>query len=795
MRFYDIPPSIGEDILQFEKQIKEFQQGQISPVLFKGIRVGQGVYEQREKGTFMLRIRCASGAITPAQLRKVSELSEAYGDSHFHVTTRQEVQLHNVDLSDVIAVHKGLSTVGLAGKGGGGNTIRNITSAHNSGVLKSEVFDVAPYVLSLTSRMLLEKDSWTLPRKFKISFSNTEKDYVNATATCLGFIAQIREDKKGFAVYTSGGMGTVAKEGKLLIDWIPDDQVYYVVKAMKIMFDKHGNRRQRSRAKIKWLWESLGEKKFKEHFFNYFDLLLSIPGLELKLIDHPNQVAAGIGLPKEDVSDSRSFALWKERNVLAQQQKGLFEIRVPLILGDIKNDNGLVLAALLEGFGENTIRLSIDQNLYIRNIPERYLGTIFNAVSRLETLSFQPVFAGNMVVCTGAATCTLGVGLSRNLTDVIQEKLLAGGFDFDQLKPIKINISGCPNACGSHYTADLGLYGRAGKKENRMYPAYNMLIGGDPLNNIMELGEKLVCVAAKQVPDFVFDLVNYYSQNQDKYLTFRDCLRSKEGRKQMLKYFDHYFDLIPTFEEDPEFYRDWGVDETFSILKGQKAECSAGLFDMIDEDFRIIDELKGQYAEKQSNNILARITVHAAHSLLVTRGIESHSDDRSLQSFKQHFVKTGIVAQKFEEPLILLLAEKEEQLLQHKDLIFDLGDTMKTLYEGMDDSLRFDVPTIHGGAPAQEDQALSETEVSVIEAPVPEPANLFKDFRGVSCPMNFVKTKLAMSPMKAGEVLEILLDDGAPVENVPNSVKLEGHLVLEKEQASDGHWSVMIQKV
>ncbi len=173
MRFYENAPTLIAEQDQFEKDMIDFSAGVINPVKFKAIRVAHGVYEQRQEHTYMIRIRCAAGGITPKQLKKVAELGRLYGSGEVHFTTRQEVQVHDVLLQNVIKVIRGLNEVDLSSRGGGGNTIRNILTSPLSGIESGEVFDVDPYAIALTTRMIHEEDSWNLPRKFKIAMSKT----------------------------------------------------------------------------------------------------------------------------------------------------------------------------------------------------------------------------------------------------------------------------------------------------------------------------------------------------------------------------------------------------------------------------------------------------------------------------------------------------------------------------------------------------------------------------------------------------------------------------------------------
>ena len=273
MRFYDIPDTLTAEEDQFEIDLLDYASGRIEPVRFKAIRVAHGVYEQRQEHTYMIRIRCAAGGITPTQLRHVARLGQKYGSGEVHFTTRQEVQVHNILVQDVIKVIRGLREVGLSSKGGGGNTIRNILTPATSGIDPGDVFDVDPYAVALTSRMIVEGDSWNLPRKFKINISSGPKDTTHTQATCLGFVATIKDGKKGFSVYCAGGMGAKPMVGHLLMDFVPDTKIYQVTKALKVMFDKHGNRRSKYSSRLKFLWKKLDREQFVSYFREEYDAI------------------------------------------------------------------------------------------------------------------------------------------------------------------------------------------------------------------------------------------------------------------------------------------------------------------------------------------------------------------------------------------------------------------------------------------------------------------------------------------------------------------------------------------
>lgn len=774
MRFYESAPTLIEEQDQFEVDIKEFVAGNINPVKFKAIRVAHGVYEQRQEHTYMIRIRCAAGGITPSQLRKVAELADAYGSGEVHFTTRQEVQVHEVLVHDILKVIRGLNEVGLSSRGGGGNTIRNILTSPLSGVDKNEVFDVDPYAVALTTRLIHEPDSWNLPRKFKINFSHSAADDSFTQATCLGFVAKIQDGKKGFEVYTAGGMGARPMVGHLLFEFLPDDQVYHVTKAMKVMFDKNGNRRSKYSNRIKFLWRKLEREEFTKLFMDEYNEIKDDASLNLVLPEMIND--AKESNLKPIIQESPEFDIWKKRYVEEQKQQGLCAVKLPLKLGDLIRKDADILCDFLDHIGENTIRCDRAQNMRLRNIPEKYLGNLYAVIQDMSiTLAHLPAFIGNMINCTGAQTCKLGICLPRGLSDAISDRLTNSDLNLDAISDLRVNMSGCPNTCGMHHIADLGFFGKIGRKDGEIYPAYNVLAGAKTGAGNVQYAVKEAELPSHRIPDFVHDFLKVYIEEREEYGSYNEFLDA-EGRDLIHDLCESYKE-VPTLAEDESFYKDFGAFKKLSLDELGTAECSAGMFDMIDVDKRFIQALiksieAGETSEEEG---LYAIAFHASRMLLVTRGLDSKTETQAFEVFGKHFIQAGIADAKFTDVVTLGKLGLKSELVKHKDIVLELAAHVQELYASMDDSLKFRIA---------KDDSKNSAGSKITE----------KDYRGVACPMNFVKTKLVLETLNSGDQLQILLDDGEPIQNVPNSVKLEGHTVFSQEKQADGHWVVLITK-
>ena len=776
---YSLPESLKTEIGAFAKHVKDFRSGEIEAVKFKAIRVPMGIYEQRVNGTFMVRVRCAAGMITPTQLKEVALLARKEGTEPIHITTRQELQLHNVQLEQAPGILEQLYKLGLSSRGGGGNTVRNIMASQDAGISTEEIFDVTPYALALTNTLIAESDSWSLPRKYKIALAGNDSDNANATFSDLGLIATIRSGEKGFKVYIGGGLGSKPTAGFKLSEFVPATDLLYVGEALKILFSEHGNRRNRHKARIRYIFYKLGEERVFELFHEIFNRLKAEDNYELVLPEVSQSFKEGQVIDFN--SENKLFGKWLNRYVKAQKQSGFYSVEVPFNQGMVKAETLIRLSEFLVPLGDDMIRFTMRQNILLRNIPGQSLNSLYLLLKDLGIEVDVPRILNSLVACAGADTCRLGICLSRGASSAIK-KALSGISEsqLDELSDINVNLSGCPNSCGQHSISQLGYYGKASRND-RLYPAYYVVAGGQTGDNKARLADKYGEISAHDLPQFTAQLLGKWSIKKSRFIDFNEYIEC-EGKTDVEELLAN-FETIPSFEDDKNYYFDWGADEIFSLTGKGAAECSAGMFDMIDFDRDAILDIQKGFEHTSDleliNKSLYGIVYHASRMLLVTRGIEPNNREEIFTSFIQSFINDGHISEKFEPVVKLALINPEASFLKHRDIINELAVSVIDLYNNMDDSLQFkgqkEVPQV------------KET----IEGTAPD--KRFRDFRGVACPMNFVKTKIELASMKSGELLEILLDDGAPIRNVPGSVRNEGHHVLE-EKKNENFWSVLIRK-
>lgn len=810
---YRIPSTLNGDLDYTQSLIDQFKAGEIQAGQLKSNRVPMGIYEQRKNQHYMLRLRCAGGLVTPEQLAKIAFVGHQLSTSHLHVTTRQEIQIHNVDIEDAIPALKKLEKVGISSAGGGGNTVRNMMVDDRSGLTADEEFDVYPYVEELTSRLIAEKDSFTMPRKYKVAIDTSVTTANYSYIADLGLQARIKDGQRGFRVLIAGSAASNAHTGWEVFDFLPEKDLYRAAKALKNWFHKYGNRRNRHKARMRYVFYKYGTEEAKRLYLEEFEELKKDGSIDFEAPALPLEHHKPNFPPLKAPTD---FETWKRRYAHKQTnaeglKENLWYAYIPLRHGNNSTDFFAEVAEYLGNYGNDVIRFTKKEQIQVRNIPEEYLTNIYAFFKKLGVYQIDyPVVVTNLTCCTGADTCRLGICLPKGAIDGIAKQLLNSNLNLDAIPDFELRMNGCTNICALATWGDLGFSGRVGRVGDDPYPAYTIWL---PVKGKHEIDLQQGYIAAKKIPAFVEDYLRDVIAEQTNYADYYDYV-AKRGVNIVKELIAKYKEVAP-YSEEPDTFFDFGDDEKFSLIKYGKAECSAGLFDIIEIDQDTIREKRKEVEQLLSDGkqntgkiekLLHDIVFSENRMLLVTRGLDPRTDEDVYNGFEKEFIAAGIIPQKFK--VLTDKARNNESLIAEKPLIDELADLLNDLYQNMDDSLQFKLPAektpveqvaeeknaeekapaeqvSEEKAPAEKASAAEETETIV--------PDVKKDFRGVMCPMNFVKTKIALTPMQSGQILEILLDDGAPIENVPGSVKNEGHTILSTEKV-ENYWKVLIKK-
>lgn len=749
-----LPETVIQDVTAYREHLGRFLRGETSQVSFRAYRVPMGIYEQRAAGRYMVRIRIGAGLVLPAQLEAIAGLSKTYGNGVVHITTRQDIQIHEVDITDTADVLEGLLEGGLSARGGGGNTVRNVTACPRAGVCPKEQFDVAPYAIAAAEYLLQDRSSFNLPRKYKLVFSGCSEDCAFASVADLGFFAHDRDGAKGFAVYAGGGLGPNPAVGVKIEDFIEENKIFEVAEAVKRLFDKHGDRSNKHKARLRYVLMRLGAEKFVE-LYRAERASLKSQGLQGK-VPEIRDIPAEFKTPA--AAYDKSNALLRD-NLLPEKTEGLFTVTVSLEHGDISADDLMRLARIAQDFGHGLVRTTQLQDMLITGVQAEKVDKVNQA---LGTLSVNTV--GNnkakIVTCTGAATCKLGLCLSRGLANAISTKLRAGS-------DTVIRISGCPNSCGHHYIADIGFQGKAKRVNGRLMPCYDVLVGGKLSEGNALLAERVGTMPAKRIPDL---LAQAFADGSD-------------AKEQVVKLVglssDVYSEPLPE-----DYYHDFGVAEPFSLAGRGPGECGAGVMDVIkldiDEAKDALDGARRTSASVEKDQNVYKAIVAAARALLVTFGLEPRKDREIFAAFSKHIVEPGWAKAETQQLLDQAVEWRMGDRTSMDDLTAPAEQLIKRveeLFVSLDANLKFRVQPVSEKGNAEK----SEPQCHVL------------DLRGVACPLNFVKAKLALERIEVGEVLGVLLDGGEPMRNVPDSFAQQGQEVLEMTDRGD-HFCVNVRR-
>jgi sulfite reductase (ferredoxin) len=588
-----------EETEVFANKVKLFRQGKLSEDDFRRFRLQHGAYGSRLHMDYsMVRIKVPSGEITPEQIEKIASLSEAFSIGSAHVSTRQNIQLHWVQLEDVSEVMRGLVETGLTTREACGNTIRNVMCSHFAGVCPNEAFDATPYSMAIAKFFLRNPICQNLPRKFKINFACCDQHGLVRVAD-IGLVPAVREENskttRGFKIYLGGGLGAASFIGHLLEDFTPEDRVLATCMATVRLFDRHGNRENMARNRMRYLVHEMGWDKFqrmvlKERSIVEMTTSYSTAQLfDVKSHEDTRQLPKAPRMSRlpmlndQVTKDSPAYEHWLHTNVVPQKQDGYFTVFITLGAGDITANQLRVLASAIRDYSaEGVARNTPQQNFAVRYVRGTELRDFYEKLASAGLANPGALTIASAVGCSGTTSCNLAITNSHRLAKEVQRKFLELGLDTDDsLRDATIKISGCPNSCGQHEIATIGFFGGATRMNNSMTPTYTMLFGGSA-GEQGELGKAAMRVPAKRVIDTILKVIEIYKQQKSENETLHQWIvnvtkgrgttdiKNLEGLKAALAQVTQ----LPTPDKDPDAYRDYGSDSSFSA-KTARGECAA----------------------------------------------------------------------------------------------------------------------------------------------------------------------------------------------------------------------------
>jgi len=570
-----IDPEMAADITKFEEMLAGYQAGRIPEDVFRVFRLNNGIYGQRQGGTNqMVRVKVPYGAITAEQLDLLGSLVESHSRGWGHITTRQNIQFHFVELTDVPDVLRLLASVGLTSREACGDTVRNVQGCHLAGACPYEVLDVSAWAEAAHRHFLRNPLGQRLPRKFKINFSGCDTDCGQAMFNDVGVIAASRrfDDgsvEHGFRVFVAGGLGTTPFAALALEDFTAREDLLPTIESVLRVFEQTGNRDNKLRARMKWVVDQLGIDEVRRRVFATRKLLpasATWPGGVPEIVDEWGDAPAG---QTSDVEPSlighgvpvtlgakTAYDRWAEANVVRGAANGTVSAYAWCELGDVTGDQFRALAGMVREFGVD-VRVTNRQNFVLRGLTDAQLPDLFERLEAAGMALPGAELSRDVVACPGADTCNLAVTQSRGLAKAIGDALDEAGLA--EVGGVRMNISGCTNSCGQHHTADIGFFGAERRAHGQPAPGYQMLLGGYVGQEQIHFGQKALRLPAKNAPEATVRVVRRFAGERTAGESFRSWLDRSGGVKEVAAELKE-LDQFPLPDESPAHYVDF--DET-----------------------------------------------------------------------------------------------------------------------------------------------------------------------------------------------------------------------------------------
>ena len=685
-----VPEQWGREIDHFEAQIALRKTGKIDEKVFAETRLRRGAYGQRydngqrhdglttqklpysslTKGPDthfdapgMQRIKIPFGGLNPEQMEVLAELAEEYSDGICHVTTRQDIQLHFVHIDDTPDIFRRLASVGITTREACGNSVRNVTACPLAGICNTEVFDVTPYAKATAFYLLGHPDTQDFGRKFKIAFSGCKSEACALVSMHdLGGIAATRvidgKTVRGFELYVGGGLGAVPHQAKLYEEFVSEEEVLPLARAIGRVFARLGEKKNRNKARLKFLVQKLGIDEFRKLVQEERRTMPEDPSWRKYFDEIPryDEKPKFQGVQLNGVKRPEGYDAWAATNVYPQRQSGYSTVTVTLPLGDATSDQFRALADLARKYsgasaqdGGAFIRTTVDQNIVLRWVPENRVVDLYKD---LKAIGLGEGHAGSIVdvtACPGTDTCKLGIASSRGLAGELRSRLAEQSATMDQaIKGLRIKVSGCFNSCGQHHVADLGFYGNSRNIGGYTVPHFQVMLGGQWHNNAGSYALAMGSVPSKRIPDLVSKLTEKYVAERQGNESFQQfCQRI--GKKALKEVVDQ-FTPVPAHNVDASYYTDWGDPRQYTIGDLGMGECAGevvslaqfGLTQAETEAFEaqlLLDE--GQYRAADEKAYASMLT--AARTLVQLQWLDVPNDPTTVvNEFRTRFVDTKI---------------------------------------------------------------------------------------------------------------------------------------------------------
>jgi sulfite reductase (ferredoxin) len=655
-------PVVEKDILELERKIHQFKEGNLDEEKFRSLRLARGVYGQRQQGVQMIRIKLPYGKVTSDQLHRICDVSDEYSTGRLHITTRQDIQIHYVDLDRTPELWAKLEKDKVTLREACGNTVRNVTASETAGIDVDEPFDVSPYAEALFRYFLRNPISQEMGRKFKVSFSASDADTGLSYMHDIGFIAKIQEGLRGFKVMVGGGLGSQPRHADVLFEFLPTDKIIPLMEGVVRVFDRYGERKSRAKARMKFLLKDIGLAGFKK-LLKEEQKAIPHQMFSIDAEDYPKIKVSKTEVPPVTIAHVETFEKWKSTNLVPQKQKGFVAIGIKVLLGDFYTDKARKLADLVKDYAAGEIRLSLRQNILIPYVNERLIPFFYVELQKLGFAEIGYNKALDITACPGTDTCNLGIASSTGIAEELERLIKADYPQYISNPDVVIKISGCMNACGQHNMAHIGFQGMSIRtKDKRVAPALQVLLGGgNDGNGNGRFGDKVLKVPSKRGPEALRLILNDFEAN-GKGESYADYYAEK-GQK----YFYDFLTPLSNIENlSHEDFIDWGNTQKYKKEIGI-GECAGVVIDLIATLlFESEEKIKNAREKLEEGKWAASIyhsyssMVNSAKALLTAEKTKTNTHASIIRDFDEIFVASGriILGRGFQE-LVLQLNKNE----------------------------------------------------------------------------------------------------------------------------------------
>ncbi len=580
-------PIIEREFDDFKTESTKFLQGDMPEDEFIKFRLKQGVYGQRQADVQMIRVKLPFGGITPEQMESFADVIEKYVPlNKGHITTRQNIQMHHIPLPEVELAIRELGETGLSSREGCGNTVRNVTGDPWAGVAKDELFDMTPYAGAYVRYFVRHPTTQAMPRKIKTAFDGSPRDRAISGIHDIAFRARTKEIEgrgtvRGAEMLVGGGTSIMPRVAPTLYEFVELDSGEYLKLAEAVfrIFDRQDWLRQnRARARIKVFVDKFGieelrnqvEEELKGDWVTERDF-----SIEDKLfLDDERE---GAPAPREQYGspngEESEFERFRDANVRQQKQEGYVTVEAKVLRGDLTPEQFRGLAATMRDYAGGYARTTVQQNFVLRWVREESVYDLWRALSELGLGEAGSREITDVVSCPGTDSCKLGITSSMGLNQAVQERIVAMDITDEITRKLNVKISGCPNGCGQHHVASIGLTGASIKVGEHTIPAYIPHVGGVFEGGEVKFGTRLkLRLPSKRVPDAIERWIGHYESNRNDGEEWND-FTERVGTAELEALVKDLSMPVDFGLETMNQFIDWNRNVPFEVIRGE-GECA-----------------------------------------------------------------------------------------------------------------------------------------------------------------------------------------------------------------------------